>query len=61
MSNIIESLRDDMAALHKADAIDKATMRGFDAACPLPERECTTSTDADRTARLPHLIANKSR
>ena len=36
MSKIIESLRGDMAALHKAGAISKITMREFDAICPPP-------------------------
>ena len=36
MSKIIESLRGDMAALHKAGAIGKITMREFDAICPPP-------------------------
>lgn len=39
MSKIIESLRGDLAALHKAGAIGKVTMREFDAACPPPARE----------------------
>ncbi len=38
-SKIIESLRDDLAALHEAGAIDKVTMREFDAICPPPVRE----------------------
>lgn len=38
-SKIIESLRDDMAALHAAGAIGKVTMREFDALCPPPVRE----------------------
>jgi len=36
---IIESLRDDLAALHEAGAISKVTMREFDAICPPPVRE----------------------
>lgn len=39
MSKIIESLRDDMNALHQAGAISKVTMREFDAICPPPVRE----------------------
>jgi putative transcriptional regulator len=39
MSKIIESLRGDLAALSEIDAIDKATLREFDAICPLPARE----------------------
>ncbi|HRL21649.1 helix-turn-helix domain-containing protein [Alcaligenes sp. SDU_A2] len=39
MSKIIESLRGDIAALHKAGAINKVTMREFDALCPPPVRE----------------------
>ncbi|NVZ11658.1 DNA-binding transcriptional regulator [Allochromatium humboldtianum] len=39
MSKIIESLRDDLTALHKAGAISKITMREFDAICPPPVRE----------------------
>jgi len=38
-SKIIESLRDDLAALHEAGAISKVTMREFDAVCPPPVRE----------------------
>ena len=38
-SKIIESLRADMVALHKAGAISKVTMRGFDAIAPPPVRE----------------------
>lgn len=39
MSNIIESLRGDLAALHKAGAISKVTMREYDAICPPPVRK----------------------
>ena len=39
MSKIIESLRGDLAALVEADAINKVTMREFDAVCPPPVRE----------------------
>ncbi|KIZ32780.1 helix-turn-helix domain-containing protein [Stutzerimonas stutzeri] len=39
MSKIIESLRDDLAALHEVGAISKLTMREFDAICPSPVRE----------------------
>jgi putative transcriptional regulator len=39
VSKIIESLRDDLAALHKVGAISKVTMREFDAICPPPVRE----------------------
>ncbi|MFT3907242.1 MAG: DNA-binding transcriptional regulator [Steroidobacteraceae bacterium] len=38
-SKIVESLRDDLAALHEAGAIGKVTMREFDALCPPPVRE----------------------
>lgn len=38
-SKIIESLRDDLAALRAAGAISKVTMREFDAICPSPVRE----------------------
>ena len=38
MSKIIESLRGDLATLHKAGAIGKVTMREFDAICPPPVR-----------------------
>lgn len=38
MSKMIESLRGDLAALHKAGAIGKVTMREFDAICPPPVR-----------------------
>ena len=37
-SKIIESLRGDLAALEKAGAIGKVTMRQFDAICPPPVR-----------------------
>ena len=39
MSKIIESLRDDLAALYEAGAIGKVTMREFDAICPPPVRD----------------------
>jgi len=39
VSKIIESLRGDLAALVEADAINKVTMREFDAVCPPPVRE----------------------
>jgi len=39
VSKIIESLRDDLIALHEAGAIGKVTMRDFDAICPAPVRE----------------------
>lgn len=39
MSDIIESLRGDLAALHKAGAVGKVTLRNFDAICPPPVRE----------------------
>mgnify|MGYP000086901622 CR=1 FL=1 len=39
MSKIIESLRGDFAALYQVGAIDKITMREFDAICPPPVRE----------------------
>jgi putative transcriptional regulator len=39
VSRIIESLRDDLAALHEAGAVTKVTMREFDAICPPPVRE----------------------
>lgn len=39
MSKIIESLRDDLSALHDAGAIGKVTMREFDTICPAPVRQ----------------------
>lgn len=39
MNEIIESLRDDLAALHKAGAISKITMRQFATICPPPVRD----------------------
>jgi len=39
VSKIIESLRDDLAALYEAGAIGKVTMREFDAICPPPVRD----------------------
>lgn len=39
MSKIIESLRGDLVALVEAGAINKITMREFDAICPPPVRE----------------------
>ena len=39
MSKLIESLRKDLAVLHRIGAIDKVTMREFDAICPPPVRE----------------------
>lgn len=42
-SKIIESLRDDLAALQAAGAIGKVTMRELDAICPPPVREFSAS------------------
>lgn len=39
MSNIIESLRNDLATLQELGAIDKITMREFDSICPPPVRD----------------------
>lgn len=39
MSKIVESLRDDLAALHDIGVISKVTMREFDAICPPAVRE----------------------
>ncbi|HAV69875.1 MAG TPA: DNA-binding transcriptional regulator [Alcanivorax sp.] len=39
MTKLTESLRSDLAALYEAGAIDKITMREFDALCPPPVRE----------------------
>ena len=39
MSKLIESLREDLAALYQAGSIDKVTMRDFDAICPAPVRD----------------------
>jgi len=38
VSKLIESLRGDLAELHAAGAINKVTMREFDAICPPPVR-----------------------
>jgi putative transcriptional regulator len=46
-SKIIESLRDNLAALHEVGAISKVTMREFDTICPLPIREFS-ATDIKR-------------
>ena len=35
----LESLREDLETLHEAGAIDKVTMREFDAICPPPVRD----------------------
>lgn len=43
MKNIIESLRGDLGALHQAGAIEKITMRKFDAICPPPVRDFTAA------------------
>jgi len=43
VSNIIESLRGDLAALHKAGAVSKVTMREFETICPPPVRELTAA------------------
>lgn len=43
MSNIIESLRGDLAALHKAGVVSKVTMREFETICPPPVRELTAA------------------
>jgi putative transcriptional regulator len=49
VSKIIESLRADMAALYEIGAIDKVTMREFDAVCPPPVREFS--------AKMPETIS----
>jgi len=41
VNKIIESLRVDLTALYQAGAIDKVTMREFDAICPPPVRKFT--------------------
>ncbi|EKT4520883.1 DNA-binding transcriptional regulator [Pseudomonas putida] len=38
-SKLIESLRDDLSALHEAGAVGKVTMREFEAICPAPVRD----------------------
>ncbi len=43
MSKIIESLRRDLVTLHEAGAINKVTMREFDAICPPRVREFTAA------------------
>ncbi|OZI30756.1 transcriptional regulator [Bordetella genomosp. 10] len=43
MSKLIESLREDMAALLQAGAIGKVTMREFDAICPPPVRKLSAT------------------
>lgn len=39
MSKIIESLREDLAALQEVGAIGRVTMREFESICPPPVRE----------------------
>jgi putative transcriptional regulator len=39
VSKLTESLRHDLAALYEAGAIDKVTMREFEAVCPPPVRD----------------------
>jgi putative transcriptional regulator len=46
-SKIIESCRADIAALYEAGAIDKVTLREFDAICPAPVRPFS-ATDIKR-------------
>jgi putative transcriptional regulator len=41
VSKIIDSIRADLDALHKAGAVTKLTMREFDALCPPPVRAFT--------------------
>lgn len=38
-NKVIESLREDLVELHRIGAIEKFTMREFDAVCPPPVRE----------------------
>jgi putative transcriptional regulator len=38
-SKIVESLRDDLVALHEAGAVGKVTLREFDMLCPAPVRD----------------------
>jgi putative transcriptional regulator len=39
VSNIIKSLRKELSTLHEIGAINKVTMRQFEAICPPPVRE----------------------
>ena len=43
MSKIVESLRGDLEALHKAGAISKVTMRQFETIGPPPVRELSAA------------------
>lgn len=47
MSKLVQSLRDDLAALYEVGAIDKVTMREFDAVCP-PRVRDLSATDIKR-------------
>lgn len=38
-SKIVESLREDLAVLHDAGAVDKVTLRDFEKLCPAPVRD----------------------
>lgn len=38
-SKLIESLREDLVALHEAGAIGKVTLRDYEALCPAPVRD----------------------
>ncbi|MFJ4386312.1 helix-turn-helix domain-containing protein [Pseudomonas sp. NPDC089408] len=40
-SKLIESLREDLVALHQAGAIGKVTLRDYEALCPAPVRDFT--------------------
>ena len=51
-SKLIESLRGDLVALHKAGAISKVTMRQFDAMCPPPVREFSAADIKQLRERL---------
>ncbi|WDY60217.1 helix-turn-helix domain-containing protein [Pseudomonas sp. PSKL.D1] len=38
-SKLVESLREDLAALHEAGAVTKVTLRDFELLCPAPVRD----------------------
>ncbi|GAB3124021.1 helix-turn-helix domain-containing protein [Novispirillum itersonii] len=52
MSDLIDSLRDDLAALHEIGVVSKVTLREFDAACPPRVRPFSAANIRDLRQRL---------
>jgi len=51
MSDILKSVHQTAKSLKKAGAIDKATMRQFDAICSVTRRQCQSKEKANPEAQ----------